>query len=216
MRSLMTSFGSVRAKTPLALPGMAIGLMGGSFNPPHEGHLAVAETALKRLALAQLWWIVSPGNPLKPHGGLPPLGERMAAARRLKRNPKIKVTGFEAALGGPYTAATIGFLRRRHPAVRFVWVMGGDSLATFDRWRAWDEIANTVPIAVVDRPQWRLKSICSKAARRFAGQRVDERAASRLAFMRPPAWVLLTTRLSGQSSTALRRIAGAETQPSRG
>jgi nicotinate-nucleotide adenylyltransferase len=183
----MTSFGSVRVRTPLALPGMRIGLMGGSFNPAHEGHLAVAETALKRLGLDRVWWIVSPGNPLKSHAGLAPLADRLAAARRLTgSDPRIEVTGFEAALGSPYTAVTVGFLVRRHPGVRFVWIMGADNLAGLDRWQAWREIARMVPLAVVDRPDWRMKSIasmavaCEGAAPRVAGEPPRSLSAARL------------------------------------
>lgn len=219
MRSLLKSFGSARVRTPLSLPPMRIGLMGGSFDPPHEGHLVVAETALRRLGLDRVWWIVSPGNPLKSHASLPPLADRMAAAQRLARDPRIEVTGFEAALGSPYTAATVRFLKQRYPGVRFVWVMGADGLATFDRWRAWREIARMVPIAVIDRPEWRMKSVSSKAARWLARRRVPEAQAATLALARPPAWALLVTRLSPLSSTGLRQSAavqsGAGKQPNR-
>ena len=128
---------SVSIKTPLVMPGQRIGIMGGSFNPPHEGHAIVAETALKRLALDQLWWVVTPGNPLKSNGALPSQATRMAACAKLAKGPRMKITGFEAGLGTPYTAATIAFLKRRYPGVHFVWVMGADNLASFHRWQRW-------------------------------------------------------------------------------
>ena len=204
----LREFGAVRVKTPLVFAGQRIGIMGGSFNPPHEGHAIVAETAVKRLGLDQLWWVVTPGNPLKTNGGLPPLEARTNAARKFARGPRMKVTGFETDLGTPYTAATLAFLHRRYPGVRFVWVMGADNLATFDRWQHWRQIARTLPIAVVDRPGWRLKALTGPAAASLAASRVPEAQAGRLAGLAAPAWTYLTSRLSGQSSTALRAAAG--------
>jgi nicotinate-nucleotide adenylyltransferase len=200
---------SFKARPPLAFPGQRIGLMGGSFNPPHEGHLICALTALRRLKLDQLWWMVSPGNPLKSGEGLAGFKERMAMSRALAHDPKIKVTGFEAELGSPYTYATLRFVKQRYPSTRFVWVMGADNLATFDRWQHWHDIARLVPIAVVDRPGWHLKALASPAARLLAGRRVPQSAAPLLPAMTPPAWVLLSTRLSEASSTALRTAHGA-------
>jgi len=204
LRSTLQSFGTLHAHPPLALLGQRVGLMGGTFNPPHEGHLVCAETALRRMKLDALWWIVTPGNPLKSASGLRSLAQRMAASRELIADPAIKVTGFEAELGSPYTFATVRYLRRRVPRVRFVWVMGADNLATFDRWQHWREIAWLTPIAVVDRPGWHLKALASPAARALSRWRLPESAAARLPFCRPPAWVLLTTRLSESSSTELR------------
>lgn len=195
---------TLRALLPLAIRGQRIGLMGGTFNPPHEGHLICALTALQRLKLDQLWWMVTPGNPLKDGDGLPALQSRMAASRRLARDPRIKVTGFEAALGSAYTYVTLHYLTQHLPGVHFVWVMGADNLAGFHRWQRWEEIARLVPIAVVDRPGWRLKAIASPAAGRLSRHRVPEAGAGRLALMRPPAWTFLSTRLSEASSTALR------------
>ncbi len=199
-----------RPLLPLAFAGQRIGLMGGTFNPPHEGHAVCAVTALRRLDLDQLWWMVTPGNPLKSGEGLPSLDKRMEASRRLVTDPRIKVTGFEAALGSPYTYATVRYLTRRLPGVRFVWVMGADNLATFHRWQRWRDIADLVPIAVVDRPGWRLKSLASPAAARLANFRIPEAEAALLPGMRPPAWTFLSTRLSEASSTAIR--AGDMTQ----
>ena len=204
LRSALQSFGTLQARPPLVLPGQRVGLMGGSFNPPHEGHAICAQTALRRLKLDQLWWIVTPGNPLKSAAGLASLDERMTASRALVADPAIKVTSFEAELGSPYTYATIRYVKRRFPPVRFVWVMGADNLATFHRWQHWREIARLVPIAVVDRPGWHLKALASPAARFLAGRRLPEAAAALLPGRKPPAWVLLGTRLSEASSTALR------------
>lgn len=202
--SRAASFGSIRVKTPLAFPGQRIGIMGGSFNPPHEGHSIVAETALKRLDLDQLWWVVTPGNPLKANGSLPPQFERMAAARNFARGPKMKITGFEADLGTPYTAATLAFLKSRFQGVNFVWVMGADNLAGFNRWQHWKSIAASFPIAVVDRPGWRLKSLAGEAAQLLGQARLGEAESRSLPTAEPPAWVFLTSRLSEQSSTKLR------------
>jgi nicotinate-nucleotide adenylyltransferase len=179
--------------------------MGGSFNPPHEGHRVVAATALRRLALDRLWWVVTPANPLKPQAGSPDQAARIAASHAYAPGPRVTVTGFEAELGTPYTAVTLAFLVRRYPTARLVWVMGADNLATFHRWRRWRDIARMVPIAVVDRPGWRLKALASPAARALARARIPESRAATLVRRRAPCWVMLTTRLSPASSTALRR-----------
>lgn len=197
-------FGSILVPTPLALPGQRIGILGGSFNPPHEGHVAISRLALRRLRLDRLWWVVTPGNPLKSNEGLPTLSERMAACRRLVDDPRIVVTGLEAALGSPYTAVTVRFLRRRFPGTHFVWIMGADNLASFHRWQDWQGIAGAVAIAVVDRPGWRLKALSSPAARALARRRHLDRDARGLAAARPPAWVFLDSRLSKASSTEIR------------
>lgn len=202
--SSSSGFGSIRVDTPLVLPGQRVGIMGGTFNPPHDGHRIVAETALKRLNLDQLWWLVTPGNPLKENGRLPSQAERMAQSRNFARSPRIRITGLEAELRTPYTAATLAFLLQRYPSVHFVWVMGADNLAGFDRWQNWQGIAASIPIAVVDRPGWRMKALASRAAKMLAGARIDEADAAALPGMSPPAWTFLTTRLSSLSSTALR------------
>lgn len=200
----LRDFGSIGVRIPLAFPGQRIGIMGGTFNPAHGGHGIVADTAVKRLQLDQLWIVVTPGNPLKANGGLPPLPDRMLDARKFAKQPRMKVTGFEAELGTPYTAAMLAFLKRRYPGVHFVWVMGADNLASFDRWQYWQSIAAAFPIAVVDRPGWRLKALSARAGAALRGRRVPENQAAGLALMQPPAWTLLTTRLSALSSTALR------------
>jgi nicotinate-nucleotide adenylyltransferase len=179
--------------------------MGGSFNPPHAGHQLAAGEALQRLGLDELWWIVTPGNPLKSHGALKPLADRMDAVRLLARDPRLRDTSFEAALGSPYTAVTLEFLKRRYPGVRFVWVMGADNLATFHRWQDWRGIAATMPIAVVDRPDYRLPALASQAARALERSRIPEAKARTLATLPPPAWVFLTNPLAPHSSTAIRQ-----------
>ncbi len=178
--------------------------MGGSFNPAHEGHAIVAATALRRLGLARVWWLVSPGNPLKDHDDLAPLSHRLAATRNLATDSRFNITAFEQDLETPYTAATLAFLKRRFPATRFVWIMGADNLATFHNWQQWRDIAKTFPIAVVDRPEWHFPSLAQKAARVLGQSRVPEAMAQTLPYQTPPAWTFLTTRLSTLSSTGLR------------
>lgn len=186
---------------PMAAEGMRIGLLGGSFDPPHEAHREISLTALKRLGLDQVWWMVAPGNPLKAPASAD-LRERVEAAKRFARHPRIAVTGFSGA--SPYTIDLLRALKRRFAGVHFVWLMGADNLAEFDRWRDWESIFASVPIAVFDRPGFRLKARAGKAAQRFATCRVDESDAAGLALLEPPAWTILTHKLSGLSSTALR------------
>ena len=183
---------------------MRIGLLGGSFNPAHDAHRAISLTALKRLGLDQVWWLVTPGNPLKDTSKLPALAERVAAADTVARHPRIKVTGFDGGSGSGYTIDLLKALKQRFPSVCFVWLMGADNLAQFHRWKAWPEIFATMPIAVLDRPGFRLKARAAPAAQRFAPYYVDESDAAGLARLDPPAWTILSHRLSGLSSTALR------------
>ena len=190
---------------PQAYPGMAVGLLGGSFNPAHEGHLAISLYALNRLRLDRLWWLVSPGNPLKCHSELRPFDERLATARGLTRHPRIDVTGFEAGLRRSHTRHTLDYLQRRYPGTAFVWLMGADNLAVFHRWLDWREIFGQAPIAVIDRPGCRHGALAGRTARAFAAVRIDDSDAVGLARLSPPAWTLLTVPLSAQSSTALRR-----------
>ncbi|MCG6121640.1 MAG: nicotinate-nucleotide adenylyltransferase [Microvirga sp.] len=189
-------------------PGLRIGLFGGSFDPPHEGHLLVARLAMRRLKLDRLWWLVTPGNPLKDHSRLAPLPRRLAAARALARHPRIVVTDLEAKAGLAYTLDTLRFLKARCPGVRFVWIMGGDGLANLHRWRGWREITALAPFAVIDRPGATLRAKASPAARALAARRLPESRASRLALAPPPAWVYLHGPRSSLSSTEIRRREG--------
>jgi nicotinate-nucleotide adenylyltransferase len=195
---------SRRIVLPPHARGMAIGLFGGSFNPPHAAHRAVSLLAMKRLGLDRMWWIVSPGNPLKDTAGLPPLAERMAAAEALADHPRIDVTDLEAQIGTRYTIDTLKFLRARCPGVRFVWVAGADVLGEFHRWRDWQDIFGFVPLAFVDRGS-PLRALASPAAHRFSAFRAPETSAGTLPRRRPPAWVFLHGLKSPLSSTDLRR-----------
>lgn len=191
--------------------GMAVGLFGGSFNPPHEGHLLAAEIALRRLGLDQMWWMVTPGNPLKSRSELASLPERIAMSEKLIHDPRIKVTAFEKTLGGSYTADTLAYVKARNPHVHFVWVMGADSLKTFHLWQKWQDIAATFPIAVIDRPGSTLSFLSSKMARTFDYARVDEDDAGTLWKRPAPAWTFIHGPRSALSSTAIRAINGKKT-----
>lgn len=183
---------------------MRVGLFGGSFNPAHEGHAHVAETAKRRLRLDKVIWLVSPQNPLKPTHETASLAERMAAARARANERGMVVSDAETRIGAQYTIDTVRALKGRYPGVHFVWIMGADSLATFHRWRGWTQIMREVPVAVVSRPWISLKSRFSPAARRFAHARVPSSRAPLLPTMRPPAWAFLRGPFNFQSSTALR------------
>lgn len=193
-------------RLPLAAPGMRIGLYGGSFNPAHAGHRHVSLMALKRLGLDRVWWIVTPGNPLKDAGELAPTEERVALAKEIADDPRIDVTAFEGEIGARYTIDTLAYLKRRFPDVHFVWVMGADNLAGFHRWRGWQRIARLMPMAVIDRPGWTLKAMNARSAVALARWRIDEGRARALAGLRPPAWVFLHGPRSHLSSTMLRRM----------
>lgn len=207
-KSAPLRFGRIGARPPLAMPGQRIGLLGGSFNPPHAAHRLVSEIALRRLGLDQVWWIVTPGNPLKSRAGLLPLAERLSLCRQIAANRRIRITAFEQGLDATFTAATLAFLLRRRRGVHFVWLMGADCLAEFHRWHHWREIFERLPIAAVDRPGWHLKGLAAPAARAFASARMPEQHAQRLAAARPPAWTYLTGPLSPLSSTAIRALQG--------
>lgn len=196
--------GDPRLAIPAVAPGQTVGLFGGSFDPPHDGHLHAAQLALVRLGLDQIWWMVTPANPLKR--GSPPsdLKRRLAAASAYCSDPRIRVTAFEARLGVTYTARVVHFLTQARPGVRFVWIMGGDNLLSFHHWQDWRWIMASTPIAIVDRPSAPMPVTRSKAARVFAANRLLFRDAPLLAKLKPPAWVLLRGPLNGQSSTKLR------------
>jgi len=185
-------------------PGMRVGLFGGSFNPAHDGHAHVAETALSRLDLDRVVWLVSPQNPLKARHETAPLADRMASARIMAKGPAMIVSDVETRIGTAWTVDTVRALKARHPGVRFVWLMGSDNLASFHKWRGWTDIMRMMPVAVVARPGSLLESRAAPAARRFAGHRVSSDEARMLPMMAAPAWTYLTAPLNLSSSTALR------------
>ncbi|WP_078664032.1 nicotinate-nucleotide adenylyltransferase [Bartonella sp. WD12.1] len=181
-----------------------VGLFGGSFNPPHAGHILVAKTAIRRLRLDQLWWMVTPGNPLKNCTQLPSVHERMRLSFKFIDHPKIRVTGFEKEIGSTISVETITHILAHYRGIRFVWVIGADTLATFHHWHRWRDIISMLPIAIVDRPSVRTPALSSPVARTYRYFRLDERKSALLPFMSPPAWTYLHGPLSFQSSTQLR------------
>ncbi|WP_027554514.1 nicotinate-nucleotide adenylyltransferase [Bradyrhizobium sp. Cp5.3] len=189
--------------------GMRIGLLGGSFNPPHQAHRAISRFALTRLQLDRVWWLVTPGNPLKENGTLHELGARMQAARDVANDPRIEVSCLESVIRTRYTIDTINTLRRRLTGLRFVWIMGADNLAQFHRWQDWRRIAAQVPMAVIDRPPQSFRALASPAAKALARYRVPESEAALLADRRAPAWVFLTGLKLNLSSTGLRNSDGS-------
>lgn len=191
-------------RVPPAFPRMTIGLMGGTFDPPHEGHRHISEIALKRLGIDRLWWLVTPGNPLKTRSDMASFEKRFKRARKLVSDPRIDVTGFEATRGSAYTADTLHFLLRRYPATRFIWIMGADNLTGLHNWQQWDEILHALPIAVIDRPGCRLRALSGRAAHRYQWARLDDSDSAGLKNVPPPAWTFITAPLCDISSTELR------------
>ena len=200
---------TVSQSIPLYTNGMRVGLLGGSFNPPHAAHRAISLFALKRLKLDRVWWLVTPGNPLKNHDGLRDLDERAEAARKMAADPRIDVSCLESVIRTRYTVDTISYLRRRASGLRFVWIMGADNLAQVHRWQNWRRIASEVPIAVIDRPPQSFRALAAPAAQALARYRVPENQAARLADERAPAWVFLTGMKLNLSSTGLRNPDGS-------
>jgi len=194
---------------PFYTNGMRIGLLGGSFNPPHAAHRAISLFALKRLKLDRVWWLVTPGNPLKDHDGLRDLDARAEAARKMAGDPRIDVSCLESVIRTRYTVDTISYLRRRASGLRFVWIMGADNLAQFHRWQNWRRIASEVPIAVIDRPPQSFRALAAPAAQALARYRLPENQAGRLADQHTPAWVFLTGMKLNLSSTGLRNPDGS-------
>jgi len=189
---------------PVASAGQRIGLLGGSFDPPHAGHVHITRRALREMALDRVWWLVTPGNPLKPKGPAE-LARRLAACRATIRHPRVTVTDVEARLNVRYTADTLERLAALYPAVRFVWLMGADNMAGFHRWDRWRSIMATVPVGVLARPGEQLPAGLSPAARAFADARLPARCAGALASLPAPRWTLLPGPMSPASSTAIRR-----------
>ena len=192
-------------KIPPAAKGMKIGLFGGSFDPPHSGHLHVSKMALKRLGLDQLWWIITPGNPLKNHAGLAPLEKRISACSKMINHPDVQICAFEAKFHSRYTADTIEILRLRRPGAKFVWVMGADNLAQFHQWDRWQTIANEVPLAIIDRPGSTVSPNSTPATQTLSKYRLDEDDARLLAGAQLPAWVFIHGPRSYLSSSQIRR-----------
>jgi nicotinate-nucleotide adenylyltransferase len=193
---------------PPHAPGMRIGLFGGTFDPPHQAHLAASLLALKRLKLDRVWWLVTPGNPLKNTRGLAPLPARIAAARTLTSHPRIDITGLEAVIKTRYTYDTILWLLARCPGVRFVWIMGADNLRSFHRWQKWRKITELVPIVVIDRLGPSLYAAASPAGNVLARYRIPEYNAASLPDRKAPIWAFLHGLKSPLSSTALRALRG--------
>lgn len=203
----------VRLNRPLNLVGQdsasplnrkRIGLLGGSFNPAHEGHRTISLEAIRRLGLDQVWWLVSPQNPLKPSRGMADLRTRLSVAEQVVgRHPKLMVTDLEQRLGTRYTVDTVRVLLRNGRA-SFVWLIGADNLVQMPEWRSWRQLINLVPIAVFDREPYSYRALAGRVARAFAARRIRVRDASRLVRAHPPAWVYFRLRRHRASSTAIR------------
>ena len=193
----------MRHEFPYARPGQVIGLLGGSFDPAHLGHVHITREALKRFRLDQVWWLVSPGNPLKAHGPAP-MDERISRAQAVMDHPRVVVTGIEAQLGTRYTAQTLAGLKKMYPGVRFVWLMGADNLADFHRWDNWRAIMKSVPVGVIARPGDRVAARTSIAAQVFRRARLRGREAASLAQGPAPRWTMVNVPMVKQSSSAIR------------
>lgn len=193
--------GALRSET--LTPGMRVGLFGGSFDPVHDGHVHVAKTAMKRLGLHRVWWIVSPRNPLKPHAP-GDFARRFEAVAQAADAPRMVVSDIEARLGTRYTADLVDRLTRRHPGVHFVWIMGADSLAGFHRWHRWTDIAAQLPLAVIARPADPVRARLSRAARQLSRYRLAQSQARALPACPAPCWTYLTARLHAHASSAIR------------
>lgn len=184
--------------------GQRIGLLGGSFNPAHDGHMHLSRLAFKHLKLERIWWLVSPQNPLKPTRGMASLEDRLAHARSVATHPRIDVTDIETKLKTRYTSETLPALKKRFPGGQFVWLMGADNLSQIDQWKNWPSIFMTVPVAIFARPSYDLRAENAKAVRRFSRSRVERSDAKKLAEMKPPAWAFLKTPLCPISATEIR------------
>ena len=193
----------MRHDIPYAAPGQVIGLLGGSFDPAHAGHAHITREALKRFGLDQVWWLVSPGNPLKSHGPAP-MDQRLEQARAVMQHPRVKVTGIEERLGTRYTAATLRALQAIYPKQRFVWLMGADNLAQFHLWQDWQDIVHSVPMGILARPGQRISARMSRAATLYAPYRIPGRFSQKLALARAPAWCFVNVPMMDVSSSAIR------------
>ena len=194
---------NLRYNLPYAHPGQVIGLLGGSFDPAHEGHVHLTREALKRFGLDQVWWLVTPGNPLKSQGPAP-MAQRLAHARQKMLHPRVKVTDIEAKTGTRYTAETLAALKKLYPNVRFIWLMGADNLTDFHHWDRWQWIMDNVPIGVIARPGDRVAARMSPAASIYRTSRLRGRDARALAQMPAPCWCLVNVPMVNVSSTQIR------------
>lgn len=185
-------------------PGLKVGLLGGSFNPAHDGHIHISLVALQRLGLDQVWWLVSPQNPLKPAAGMAPLDQRLKAAKKMALGSPVRVTNLEKTLGTQYTVDTIKVLKRLFPGVNFVWLMGADNLIQVPRWRRWTTLFGMLPIAIMGRPTYSLRALNGVAAKRYRRYRVPPGKFPGFASRRPPAWVFISGPLHLGSATAIR------------
>ncbi|MBM1690406.1 nicotinate-nucleotide adenylyltransferase [Sulfitobacter geojensis] len=201
----------MRYQFPYASKGQVIGLLGGSFDPAHEGHAHITREALKRFGLDRVWWLVSPGNPLKTRGPAP-LADRVARARQVMQHPRVDVTDIEAHLGTRYTAQTIARLQAIYPQVRFVWLMGADNMAQFHLWQDWRGIMQSVPVGVLARPGQRISARMSRAAALYAPYRIAGRYGQLLAHAHAPAWSFVNVPMNDASSTAIRAKGNWSTQ----
>ncbi|MGI9369098.1 MAG: nicotinate-nucleotide adenylyltransferase [Ruegeria sp.] len=197
----------LRNLIPYARPGQVVGLFGGSFDPPHQGHVHVTCEAMKAFGLDRVWWLVSPGNPLKQHGPAP-LAQRMAVAQAVMQHPDVEVTDIEALTGTRATADTLAALRRLYPEVRFVWLMGADNLAQFHQWKDWRTIMDSVPVGVMARPGDRISARMSRAARVYRKYRIDSQARQLLGRASAPAWCFVNVPMVNVSSTDIRTQGG--------
>lgn len=191
----------------MAYRGQVIGLLGGSFDPPHQGHVHITREALKRFGLDRVWWLVSPGNPLKEQGPAP-LVERIAAARQIMDHPRVEISDFEARAGTRYTAETLNALQKTYPQARFVWLMGADNLVQLPQWQDWRWIMETVPVGVLARPGDRIRARNSKAARVYKAARIKGRRSRELAMAEAPAWCFVNVPMRDDSSSAIRAQGG--------
>ena len=185
-------------------PGLRVGILGGSFNPTHDGHLHISILALKQLQLDEVWWMVSPQNPLKSTKDMAPFEERLENAEKFIRHPAIRVTDLESRLGTSYTVETLTALKLAFPRVRFVWLMGADNLAQMSRWRRWTRIFNLVPLAAFDRAPYSFDALAGKAAQALSRFKLRARNAPNLVERAPPAWIFFHTRLHSGSATLIR------------
>ena len=188
--------------------GKRIGLLGGSFNPAHSGHLYISETALDRLKLDEVWWLVSPQNPLKAETGMAEFAARVASAEAQASDPRIVVSRIEQELGTRYSVDTLRALKERFPDIGFVWLMGADNLLQLPKWKSWRSLFRLVPVAIFPRPSYSRRALTGKAARRFQRYRIHDYRAGSLAGMRAPAWIFLRMKPDAISATRIRNAAG--------